>query len=812
LDDRDLTTAPFEAQSGTCRTRSCCRWACIRSRTAVTTAMHLPTCSIHPVRRASMRLLLVSSLALATTACATAREIKAKYREIQRLFPSRSQAAPIEVPEYRLTTGTWKPGHLVAGVGRADITPPAGFPTGGYGPGGGFARGYWTRLSARAFFFADPDGRPLVVVSCDLFAIPRGLAARVARTVALRWQERGLELPPESFIIAATHTHQGAANYLTAPVYNQFAAKYSGFDADMFAFLERRIVDAIDAAIQDGLRGGQVTLTRHTGRMPPDLQLNRSPYTFVINWRSTALMDSLNPRVAACAPNQERGEARASGWELAWCPRRRALDPVLTAVTIERGGHRVGGLLFFSIHPTVLAPETPLFNADFLGPALATLEASWRVEQLPLPVIGFFNGAEGDIVATRGARDLRDVQRVADRFVEGVEAIVRAGGRGLDVSRIDSRQAMVEPAGVHGPESPLARLSNQPTLGHAALGGSEDDRTVLFDLGFVARHRVPRDRQGLKLPALDSDLLPIRLISALVPPRDFPSQWPISLVRLGDLRLVSLPFEASTAQGQRIRDALEGRHGELEIIGLANEYASYLATSDEYAAQDYMAASTIWGPDQGSAVELTLRCLSQPRGRDAACAALERQDLSVVPRLTLAPGFGPDTSPLAVRLGPGRVGEPLDAVDAELHRILLDRAGSVVRALPYFEWVERTGGATEFDAAASRRVEMLEWKEDSWVPRLLPGTAAAIDDDVGSNFITVLRRGRPASDPDDGRREWAAIWLAPIVESTIPPGRYKFRVRPTRARAGVDTLESCAFVVNLEPPVRSASRTNCPSR
>src|SRR6266487_1808763 len=57
----------------------------------------------------------------------------------------------VSVPSYRIAPQTWKPNHFVAGVSRVDITPPVGYPTGGHGPTGGFARAYWTRLYARAF-------------------------------------------------------------------------------------------------------------------------------------------------------------------------------------------------------------------------------------------------------------------------------------------------------------------------------------------------------------------------------------------------------------------------------------------------------------------------------------------------------------------------------------------------------------------------------------------------------------------------------------------------------------------------------------
>src|ERR1700722_17968830 len=113
--------------------------------------------------------------------------------------PAYTPMAPPAVAEFR------------AGVGKADITPPPGYPLGGHSIGGQMARGYWTHLYARAFYFQKPGGQPLVLITCELFATPAGLHARGA-------QELGV--PPESLLISATHTHHGPAGYMSSSVFN----------------------------------------------------------------------------------------------------------------------------------------------------------------------------------------------------------------------------------------------------------------------------------------------------------------------------------------------------------------------------------------------------------------------------------------------------------------------------------------------------------------------------------------------------------------------------------------------------------------
>src|ERR1039457_2801676 len=169
--------------------------------------------------------------------------------------------APLTIPAYSVLQAT-PSGKTMAGVARIDITPPPGYPTGGDSLAGAVARGYWTRLNARAFYFEDRKGHRLVLVSADLFAIPEALHAKVSQLLNSEWKsvvEAGAEaglpvgneplsLSPDELIISATHTHQGPGNYLSSKVYNSFASMYSGFDPRLFHFLALRIAAAVGGA------------------------------------------------------------------------------------------------------------------------------------------------------------------------------------------------------------------------------------------------------------------------------------------------------------------------------------------------------------------------------------------------------------------------------------------------------------------------------------------------------------------------------------------------------------------------------------
>jgi hypothetical protein len=192
----------------------------------------------------------------------------------------------------------------------------------------------------------------------------------------------------------------------------------------------------------------------------------------------------------------------------------------------------------------------------------------------------------------------------------------------------------------------------------------------------------------------------------------------------------------TTAQGFRIRRDLGDVAGRFHLVGLANEYASYASTCDEYAIQDYMAASTIWGPKEGETLGWALETL-----RGAAPAQARR-----VPRRTLRPG---PASPAKREFGPEFLGDARLHPDDELEEVLLGRDGTPRRDLPAIAWTE-PAARDPFVAGRLRRIEVQEKRPD--------GSWHCVDDDEGENLVTVVMDGSRK-----GETRWAAIWLGPLL-------------------------------------------------
>jgi neutral ceramidase len=725
-----------------------------------------------PSRSFSAPSLLLLAVLLSSSGCDFARII----REVS---AGAEPGCPLDVDAYAVEQ-PGKKAHFSAGVATVDITPPPGFPTGGHGPEGSLPRGHWMRLRARAFFFEDRQGHTLALVSSDLFAVPGGLHARVAARISSEAKKRKLNVafPPESLILAATHTHHSPSNYMTARTYNQFGSIYPGFSPPLFDFLTEQISEGVLAAIQDARAHPEpAQLKVHVSSVDYELVRNRSPRVFDLNQGREELLNALNGTQQApnCTPRpgESRDEQGREDWnEVPGCPRLRATDRALTVLDVWRGAEgqrrRVGALVFFAAHPTVLDPGAPLYTPDFVGYAVHRLEREWGAGGVK-PVVGFFNGAEGDITPRRTRRDVFDTYEHGLRFAEAINATVKTSEL-LDESEptISVNATVVEPAedeerSCRIGDGPKWTLAERPMLGTAALGGGEGDRTALYGVGWregiVDRHR---EGQGQKLPALDSRLVrAIRLSDMIGPPEAFPQTLPLTRASLGGLTLAALPAELSTAQGQAIRDALQLPHGKLELIGLANDFHAYCATPDEYSAQDYMGASTIWGPQEGPFMTCHLQKLGGGAGWPKQRKTEDRR-------------FWPGTDAMEA-FGPTFAAEvPISRPDEGLYEVLLQPNKLPARRLPWFAWEEPSGMCGDaLCPNAKRRVAIWQRTDAGWTELRLP--AEGIEDDLGAGFVTVLL--------DSPNQRWAAIWLRPLLVPAPLEGTFAFVAYPKGGRA-----------------------------
>jgi neutral ceramidase len=654
----------------------------------------------------------------------------------------------LNIPKYAVPRPQ-APAQFVVGRAKFEITPPPGYPMGGHSIAGKVARGYWTRLYARAFYFQDKDGRSLALVSCDLFAIPAGLRAEVARLAA----KDLVPLSPDALILAATHTHHGPGNYMTSELYNGLSSPWPGFDRKLFDFLASRIAKAVACAFQDA---SKYSSDRHTLLLriggAPNIQRNRAIDAFFRNPDNGELLKRAVDKGMRCPAGSDEN-----------CPRYLAADPTLTVLEVRRktgtAEQRIALLVFFAVHPTAMTHENSLWSSDLVGRAMTSLERDGSVPDSL--VAGFFNGAEGDVSPRWSKQDRGDVIEFGDKLasavrtlLEGPEAEPRTDNLNISVS---SKVFSIDRGGQNS-----AGFDSRPEFGVASVGGAEDGRTPFYYYGWHGGvlSEKPRGGQGRKQPALDLPsiklLQMLKLTRVISPRRSFPDFFPVSIARIGDiLEIGAIPVEMTTMMGKRIREKLGGcdRNRHVVLVGLANEYLSYVTTPEEYEAQDYEGASTIFGQQEGVVISGLLEQLAKP-------GASARQDSSTS-EIIKAATFTLGPKPL-IPFGPQFQGERRNSLDEDLEPDFPESLVRLNSRVPRFEWDENK--SMDWDSHL-RSVAIYKKKDDRWEP-LLNGRFP--EDDKGPDLLTVLVDGI-------GKRRWAAIWLPP--EGSGQKTAYLFRVR-----------------------------------
>ncbi|MEQ8766131.1 MAG: neutral/alkaline non-lysosomal ceramidase N-terminal domain-containing protein [Planctomycetota bacterium] len=619
-----------------------------------------------------------------------------------------------------------KPDQLLAGAAKADLTPPPGYPMGGYSVAGKIGRGFWTRLWARAIYLEDSEGRSALLVSCDLWAIPGGLRDRVVEELQNRPETA--HLASEEVMIAATHTHHSPGNFSTHDIYNENASPRVGFSEELFDFLVARIADAgwraVQAARPARAKWAEASLTG-VGR-------NRSIEAFRLNGDRSEILG----RAYGSDPNAEVPE------EL------RAVDRRLTGLVLEDIDDEalIGIAAVLAVHNTALDVSTEVYHGDLFGLTSDRLETDLAEEgSSRAPVVAIFNGAEGDVSPDTRARDRGDVLRLVERIATGIEEL-RETAVVVENVEIDARLDIVDlrDQELEDAEGRRWRTDDRPLPGVAQLGGAEDGRSFLYELGFQEGIRSDRrsETQGAKHGALDVRFDPdqlgllrhgLRFVQWLVYPgkSDVPNEVPVAWIRIGPMVWVGLPGEPTTMVGHRVERAVEKALGDLPVcsirtIGLANEYVSYLTTPEEYDAQHYEGASTLYGPATAPLLFEKARKLTESSKPD-------------IRDFCYSPGTTRSFSPMEAGIS---LNDPFAGLDA-----ILETVTSAVHPsrLPRFTWRD---AVPDLEQLPSVTLLGLDAPGGNW---------KTIADDAGPELLLVLLGC------DDEESLWTAIWVtAPI--------------------------------------------------
>ncbi|HXA43763.1 MAG TPA: neutral/alkaline non-lysosomal ceramidase N-terminal domain-containing protein [Candidatus Solibacter sp.] len=486
------------------------------------------------------------------------------------------------------------PGLLEVGVGRADITPPTGYYLMGWERSDSKGMGVHTRLYARAIVLAE-GGHKVAFVVEDLNGVAGGVLQDALTLVG------DPALNERTVLVSATHTHAGPSGYWNFSAYNTVfptlgtltAQNVSGArDDQLYSFEVRQLAAAIRAADADLAPGAAAWAHRDL----VGLTMNRSLEAHLANF-------GIHEGYGTGNVDQDPGGYLDT------------IDPAVDVLRVDKlvGGRDVpiGVWSSFANHGTVDKATYTVYNGDHQASADRAVESAIRaagaVPSAQEVVSAFANADEGD--QTSGIRHSgpADAERVGD--VEAhvlLDAWTEAGKTLSTDLPLDMRWTRISLSGVS--TSAGHTVGTDPVTGLSLFTGSEEGRGPLYDItgqvngtnfeGVKAPVDNPVDGQGDKVEVRTA--LPSMSTA-------FPHVLPITVLRLGDRLVATIPGEMTVAMAKRVRAAVLQAASALPIHrividGLTNEYMQYFTTPEEYEAQHYEGGSTIWGEYQSYAV------------------------------------------------------------------------------------------------------------------------------------------------------------------------------------------------------------------
>lgn len=473
---------------------------------------------------------------------------------------------------------------LRVGVGRADITPPTGYYMMGWVRSDAKVIGQQTRLWARAIVLERGDSK-VALVSEDLNGIPGGMMETAADRVP-GFSERNV-------LDSASHTHAAPTGFYNFPTFNSVFMTLDsptefqltgGLDPQLYAFEVRRLAAAIrraDADLAPGKVGwGEVNID--------DLTKNRS----------------LEAHLYDHGIHEPYGKGRVSQDPKG---RLHTIDPEANVLRVDKvlGGHDVpvGMWSTFANHGTVNRFQFTFYNEDHHGAATHLVERTIRqrggVPRSQDVVNAYGNTNEGDQSSGLDRWGPAAAERVgseeAHRFLDAWRQAGRHMDRTPTLERRWTRMCFC------GQDTAAGPVANKGVFGQAEFTGSEEGRGPLFDVT-----RVPFEGDHLPVGSgAQGDKIQTPI------PVDIPRAVPLMALQVGDRMIASIPGEMTAEMGRRVRHAVvqaAAGHGvrRAVISGLANEYADYFTTPQEYDAQHYEGAATVYGRASSVALQETL--------------------------------------------------------------------------------------------------------------------------------------------------------------------------------------------------------------
>jgi neutral ceramidase len=486
------------------------------------------------------------------------------------------------------------------GTGIGEVTDPAaGLPLQGMVDEDQIATGVESPLYARAFVVAErpsvAEAGCVAIIVADIWAGTRRVKDGVLRRLAASHQGVYTE---ENVLLAGTHTHSAPGGFSGNLLYD-FNFDIGGCDEATVTCIVDGCVRAVEMA-HANLAPGRIYINK--GEVA-DCGRNRSAPAYL------------------CNPQAERDHWGAD-------TDREMLLLKFVKVDDQDRERPVGALSWYAIHPTDRGQKNTLVCGDNKGHASSLFEQEMDSDRRKREtfVAAFANAHCGDVSGNvklpNGVDDIAHMRKhgrlqfeVAERlFREATEEVsgpVEHRHTRIDFSKVSTgaRGARTWPAalGLSFAAGSAVDSVPKPDLGidegRTAANLSEGDAIIaeaahlalsaVFGIDLIDQEAIA-EREG-QLPK------PVVLMPGIEQRPVVPQVLPVQLLSVGAVAVLGIPGELTTMAGRRLRTSVLDAMSATGVTHLAlgtyaNEYAQYITTPEEYSAQHYEGASTLFGP------------------------------------------------------------------------------------------------------------------------------------------------------------------------------------------------------------------------
>ena len=440
----------------------------------------------------------------------------------------------------------------MAGTGRSDITPAPGTPQGGWG-----AQTHTRGIAADLPFFAtalalEQGGERFVLVDTDAIGFDRPWTDRIVAEIS-----RLTGLGPERIRFSCTHTHSGPNTFRLANI-------AEGLDMAV-AYLESLPLRIAGAAWQALERMRPVRLAAAKG---------------------------------ACSINGLRRVRVPDGRVVVGFDPDAPADPTLRVVRIDSLDEQpVATLVNYACHPTTIAWQTKHFTPDYPGAMRQTVERELGGMCL------FLQGAAADLGPRDGfTGDLSVYRRLGQQL--GLSAAALA----LPLKTLPRRARFtrVLPSGANialydydavEPEAPVLQvIDTKVSLPLKKFPPPEQLDAELAALRAEAeKARAAGEEEAFRLASALATQAGWRAGNAHQYYGQATAEWPVQVVRIGEVALVSVAGEPFSSIGQRVIAASPFEH--TLFSGYSNGGFGYIPERSAYAEGGYEIEATPFSED-----------------------------------------------------------------------------------------------------------------------------------------------------------------------------------------------------------------------